>query len=74
MVECHMGTGVMAKSQETMVWTETATGTMTMDMMCIAVSRRCHWRGVPAADAAAFAEKSSGCKDRHSGTIQNGLR
>ena len=29
MLECHMGTGVMAKSQETMVCTETATGTIT---------------------------------------------
>ncbi len=46
-VECHMGTGVMAKSQETMVCTETATGTMTMAMMCMAISRRCHCRGVP---------------------------
>ena len=41
-VDRHIGTGVMAKSHETMVCTETATGMMAMAMMCIAVSRRCH--------------------------------
>jgi hypothetical protein len=41
------GHRVMAKSQETMVCTETATGMMTMAMMCMAISRRCHCRGVP---------------------------
>ena len=30
-----------------MVKTETATGTIAMAMMCIAISRRCHCRGVP---------------------------
>ena len=42
-----MGTGAMAKSQETMVCTETATGIMTMAMMCMADSSRCHCLGVP---------------------------
>ena len=42
-----MGTGAMAKSQETMVCTETATGMMAMAMMCMAVSSRAHCRGVP---------------------------
>ena len=47
MVEFHVGTGVMAKSQDTMVCTETATGRMAMAMMCMAISRRFHCRGVP---------------------------
>ena len=46
-VECHMGTSVIEKSQETMVCTETATGTMAMAMICMAISSRCHCRGVP---------------------------
>ena len=47
MVECHMGTGAIEKSKETMVWTETATGRMAIAMICIADSSRCHCFGVP---------------------------
>ena len=47
MVECHMGTGAMAKSQLTIVCTETATGMMATAMMCMALSSRCHCLGVP---------------------------
>ena len=46
-VECHIGTGAIEKSNETMVWTETATGMIATAMIVIADSRRCHCVGVP---------------------------
>ena len=32
-VECHIGTGAIEKSNETMVWTETATGMIAIAMI-----------------------------------------
>ncbi len=46
-VDCHIGTGAIEKSNETIVCTDTATGTIATAMMDIAVSRRCHCFGVP---------------------------
>src|SRR5690242_11794387 len=47
MVLRHIGISVMAKSHDTIVWTETATGMMMSAMMEIAFSRRTHSRSVP---------------------------
>ena len=47
MAVCHIGTGAIEKSNDTMVCTETATGRMTTAMMAIAVSSLCHCFGVP---------------------------
>ena len=44
-VECHIGTGAIEKSNDTMVWTDTATGMIAIAMICIADSRRCHCFG-----------------------------
>ena len=46
-VLCHMGMIVMAKSHDTIVWTETATGMITSAMMPMAFSSRTHSRSVP---------------------------
>ena len=46
-VVCHIGTGAIEKSNDTMVCTETATGMIAIAMICIAVSSRCHCFGVP---------------------------
>src|SRR5262245_39768514 len=47
MVECHIGITVIAKSHDTIVWTETATGMMISAMIEMAFSRRIHSRSVP---------------------------
>ena len=46
-VECHPGTTAIAKSQDTIECTETATGMIATVMIVMAVSRQCHSRGVP---------------------------
>ena len=47
MAECHIGTGAIEKSNDTIVWTDTATGIIAIAMICIADSSRCHCFGVP---------------------------
>jgi hypothetical protein len=47
MVECHMGWTVMAKTQETTVWTETAMGITRTAMAAMRVSRMCFCLSVP---------------------------
>ncbi len=47
MVECHIGTCAIEKSNETMVCTDTATGMMATAMICITDSSRCHCLVVP---------------------------
>ena len=59
-VECHIGTGAIEKSNDTMVCTETATGMIAIAMICIADSSRCHCFGRAAASRAPARRRSAG--------------
>ena len=48
MVECHASGAICtAKSQDTMLWTETNTGSTRADSRIPATAWSFHWRGVP---------------------------